>query len=204
VKIRPFRDEDAVAAAEVVRPLERAFTVTPQGLRHQERSMPERAHRQSWVALDDGDVVGFATVWFRWAAGPTAHPRIWVGVRPDRRRRGIGSALYELAEAHAVAHGARWLNTELDEDDDGIAFANARRFELSTTPSEVELIVVLDPQDADVSELEPLLDETRRQGFELVAIQGVVKRACGNEQPRIDFARERSTMTEHRHQRNKT
>src|SRR3954447_11779501 len=43
-----------------------------------------------------------------------------------------------------------------------------------------------------------------RQGFELVAIQGVVKRAGGNEQPRIDFARARSTMTEHRHQRNKT
>src|SRR4051812_6180788 len=43
-----------------------------------------------------------------------------------------------------------------------------------------------------------------RQGFELVAIQGVVKRAGGNEQPRMDFARARSTMTEHRHQRNET
>src|SRR3954468_12014422 len=43
-----------------------------------------------------------------------------------------------------------------------------------------------------------------REGFELVAIQGVVKRAGGNEQPRIDFARARSTMAEHRHHRNKT
>src|SRR3954468_13169222 len=43
-----------------------------------------------------------------------------------------------------------------------------------------------------------------RQGFELLAIQGVVKRAGGNEQPRIDFARARSTMTQHRHQWNQT
>src|SRR4051812_25064932 len=43
-----------------------------------------------------------------------------------------------------------------------------------------------------------------REGFELVAIQGVVERAGRNEQPRLDFARARSTMTEHRHQRNET
>src|SRR5207247_2499554 len=118
VQIRPFGAADAEAAAELVRPLQPGILVTPAYLVHRQRSEPERAQRHSWLALESGGILGFATSAVKWDE-PGVVGRFWIGVRPDRRRCRIGAALYDLAERHARAVGVQRLSVEVDDDPDG-------------------------------------------------------------------------------------
>ena len=103
VEIRPFEAADAEAVAEIIRPLQPGILVTPAYLAHRERAEPERAKRRSWLAEENGEVLGFATSAVKWDE-PGAVGRLWIGVRPDRRQRGVGAALYELAEDLSLIH----------------------------------------------------------------------------------------------------
>src|SRR5439155_16646238 len=154
VQIRPFEAADAPAAAELVQPLQPGILVTPAYLAHRERAEPERARRSSWLAVENGDALGFGTSAVKWDE-PGAVGRFWIGVRPDRRNRGIGAALYDLAERHARAVGVRRLTVEVDDDPDGLRFVEARGFERVTA----EIVSSLDPQLADLGELDALLAE---------------------------------------------
>jgi len=169
VQIRAFEATDAPAAAELVRPLQTAVVVTPAALVHRERAEPERACRRSWLAIDDdGDAVGFATSAIKWDE-PGTVGRLWIGVRPDRRRRGIGAALYELAEPHARSVGVQRLTVEVDDDPDGRRFVEARGFEAISA----EIVSALDPGTADVSELVGLQADASASGFELTTLRAI-------------------------------
>jgi GNAT superfamily N-acetyltransferase len=142
---------------------------TPELLLHRERAEPARARRGSWVALGDGggEVVGFGTAFMKWAGSPSGTPRVWVCVVPERRRHRIGSALYDAADAHVSALAPRSIDTEIEADAAGLAFAHARGFR----ECDGEVVYSLEPRRAAyLSELEPLLAEKRREGFELVAL----------------------------------
>jgi GNAT superfamily N-acetyltransferase len=110
--------------------------MTPEQLLSRKARQPERLYL---LAEDAGDAVGLAIV------APTDSPnRRYVGVQvlPDRRRRGIGSALYEPALAHARSLEPEWISTLVSESDaDALAWAGRRGFE--EFDREVELLLEL-------------------------------------------------------------
>ena len=171
MQIRPFGAADAEAAAELVRPLQPGILVTPAYLVHRERSEPERAQRHSWLALESGEILGFATSGVKWDE-PGVVGRFWIGVRPDRRRCGIGAALYDLAERHARAIGVQRLSVEVDDDPDGRRFVEARCFE----PVSAEIVSSLDPRVVELGELDGLLAATSASGFDLKTLQAMAGR----------------------------
>jgi GNAT superfamily N-acetyltransferase len=173
VEIRPFEAADAPAAAELVQPLQPAIVVTAAYLVHRERKEPERARRRSWLAFEDAEVVGFATSAVKWDE-PGAVGRFWIGVRPDRRKRGIGAALYEESEAHARALGVRRLTVEIDDDPAGRRFVEARGFERISA----EIVSSLDPRLTDLGELDDLQAATLAAGFELKTLRAMTERSA--------------------------
>ena len=168
MEIRPFEAADADAAAELVRPLQPGILITPAYLAHRERSEPERTRRSTWLADENGDVVGFGTSSIKWDE-PGVVGRFWIGVRPDRRKRGIGAALYELAESHARKEGVQRLTVEVDDDPDGRRFAEARGFEAISA----EIVSSLDPEQTDLGELDQLAESSSAAGFELKTLQAM-------------------------------
>jgi GNAT superfamily N-acetyltransferase len=139
--IRPLQPPDAERVDPLLRVLAPASVRSPASLRHREVSEPERARRRSWVAVEREDVVGCATAWFQWFGGEAGKGRIWIGVREDRRRRGLGSELWDLAAAHLS--GAKKLTVEVDDDPAGLRFVEKRGF----TQYDAEVISRLDPRE---------------------------------------------------------
>jgi GNAT superfamily N-acetyltransferase len=162
VEIRPFEAADAEAAAEILRPLQPGILVTAAYLAHRARSEPERARRRSWLAEENGEVLGFATSAIKWDE-PGVVGRFWIGVRPDGRKRGAGAALYDLAERHAREAGVERLTVEVDDDPEGRRFVEARGFEAISA----EIVSSLDPYGTDLGELDGLAESTVAAGFEL-------------------------------------
>ncbi len=142
--VRPFEPGDAERAAELLFQLSRATVRTADSLRHRQLSEPRRARRKSWVALDGDELVGFATANFAWFGGEAGKGRIWVGVNPKYRRRGIGTGLWDTAVAHLA--GAKRLTVEVDDDPDGLRFVERRGF----TQYDSEVISRLDPDDGEL------------------------------------------------------
>jgi GNAT superfamily N-acetyltransferase len=171
VEIRPFETADARAAAELTRPLQPAIVVTAGYLAHRRHAEPERTRRRSWLAVEHGEPVGFATSYAKWDE-PGAVGRFWIGVRPNRRSGGIGAALYEEAERHAQALGIQRLTVEVDDDPAGRRFVEARGFE----PVSAEIISSLDPQSADLGELDELAAAAESAGLRLATLQEVAGR----------------------------
>jgi GNAT superfamily N-acetyltransferase len=171
VGIRPFEAADADAAAELVRPLQPGILVTPGYLAHRERAEPELARRGTWLAEEGGEVVGFATSAVKWDERGVVG-RFWIGVERERRNQGIGTALYELAEAHAREVGVQTLTVEVDDDPNGRRFVEARGFE----PISAEVVSVLDPSQTDLSELDGLEEAATSAGFVLRTLQTMAGR----------------------------
>src|SRR5206468_12085370 len=144
---------------------------TPAYLVHRERTGNGRARRHSWIALESGKVVGFATSAVKWDEHGVVG-RFWIGVRLDRRRCGIGAALYDLAERHARAIGVQRLSVEVDDDPDGRRFVEARGFE----PVSAEIVSSLDPSVVELGELDGLLAATSAAGFDLKTLQAMAGR----------------------------
>lgn len=110
--------------------------MTPEQLLRRKERQPERLYL---LAEEDRQAAGLALV------APTDSPnRTYVGVRvlPDRRRRGIGSALYTTALAHAQTLEPEWVSTQVSEaDPEAVAWAERRGFEENAR--QVELILSL-------------------------------------------------------------
>ncbi len=124
---------------------------------------PERLYL---VAEDRGGVVGAALV------APSDSPgRISLEVRvlAEARRQGIGSALYERLELHALALAPKALSTSVNEDaEDGLRFAERRGFR--EVGRQVELLRTLrgDEQAGEPPagiEIAPLTEEQRPAAY---------------------------------------
>jgi GNAT superfamily N-acetyltransferase len=101
-------------------------------------------------------------------------PVLWIGVPPDRRKRGIGAALYEVAEAHALAVGVQHLTVEVDDDPAGRRFVESRGFERISA----EVVSSLDPRLTDLGELDALQAATLAAGFELRTLRAMTERTA--------------------------
>lgn len=120
---RDFEDDDAEAAAAVLRAAMPVEVHTAPGLRHWLRTRSPAARPRAWVAESAGAIVGWG---FAQTPGPTAW--FWAGVRPDARRRGAGAALFAACRAHAAALGATSLQSVTVGDPAGEAFLERRGF----------------------------------------------------------------------------
>ena len=158
--IRPFERRDSEESAGLLFLLSPAAVQTADSLVHRQVSEPERALRRSWVAIEGGHLVGFATAYFQWFGGEAGKGRIWVGVRAESRRRGVGSALWSTAVAHLG--GARKHTVEVDDDPAGLAFVEHRGF----TQYDAEVISRLDPADCG-------LESKPHEGFRVVSLREV-------------------------------
>jgi GNAT superfamily N-acetyltransferase len=103
--------------------------ITPPGLVHWLEGQPERAAMRAWVAEAEGEIVAFANGRLRWALEEEGIAGLWVGVLPPFRRRGLGTALHELADGHLRDRGAHRLeSTIVDGDEPGRRFAERRGY----------------------------------------------------------------------------
>jgi GNAT superfamily N-acetyltransferase len=166
-EIRAFEPDDAESVVSLLATLTPAFVHTAESLRWRERAEPQR---QSWVAAEDGELVGFATSFLQLWTAVQGLVRVSAYVQEDRRRRGIGSALWERALSHA--RDASKFTTEVENDPAGLAFVEHRGF----TQYDSEVITRLDPA---ARTLEPKPHE----GFRVVGLQEL----GGREQELFEF-----------------
>jgi GNAT superfamily N-acetyltransferase len=143
--IRPFHPEDAPACVALVRPLMPEWVMSERGLLHWVDTVPERARLAVWVAEEGREVVGWSEAFLQWDVAEEGVAFIWLGVRPDARRRGYGGRFYELAEKHLRDVGARRVESFVTDDPEGARFLLARGF--SKTRS--EQCWTLDPRKVD-------------------------------------------------------
>ena len=90
-----LRLEDTPAVARLELTINPHQVLTPEVVWHPAIRPIEREQRCSWVTELDGELVGFAWANFEWSVPTPGKGRFWIGVHPESRRRGIGSALYE-------------------------------------------------------------------------------------------------------------
>ena len=168
--VRPYRDEDAPAAAALLREVAPDFLVNATLLAHWRRTTPERAHQRWWVVEEQGEVVGWGEAELRWVVVEPGVGWIWVGVRKDRRRRGLGSALHATAERHLRDVGAHTFQSSLVEDAD--EFASRRGYRVARH----ERLSRLDVRSADLTALDELEAEKRAEGFRLAPLAELLGR----------------------------
>jgi GNAT superfamily N-acetyltransferase len=170
--IRPFRDDDAAGVARLLRSaLETPWVVTASDVLHWQ-DVPARARRAVWVALEEGEIVGFADGQARWEVSEEGVCELWAAVRHEQRRRGIGSLLFERAWKHLVGIGARVMQSWAEEDD-GKRFLRNRAFE----EVRQERISAVDPRKVELSHLPELEAVKRDDNFRVVPLAETLDRA---------------------------
>lgn len=163
--IRPFRNDDAAGVAGFLRTaLVTPWVVSERDVLHWQE-VPERARRAAWVALEDGEIVGWAECQGRWEVSEVGVCEVWGAVDPSRRRRGIGSELFETAWDHLLFIGARVVQAWAEEED-GKRFLGARGF------AEVrqQRLSSVDPRTVDLSYLSGLEAAKHLEGFRAVPL----------------------------------
>jgi GNAT superfamily N-acetyltransferase len=142
------------------------------GLRHWIETHPERSRFRTWIAETGRKIVGFAFARFHWSMSAEGVTWLWAGVHEPARGRGLGARLYETAEAHLLAHGAKKLETFAIAGSAGQAFAEAHGFRETRT----ETMLRLDPRTADVSDLPGLEARAAADGFRLEPLRALADR----------------------------
>jgi RimJ/RimL family protein N-acetyltransferase len=113
--IRELRDDDLPAAVALLRRLEPFWPHTEESLRDDSERHPAEAERRVWVA--DG---GYAFARRLWEQQPPGAAMAWVGVVPERRRQGLGTALLQVALRHVAGiDGVERVQTWAGEDGAG-------------------------------------------------------------------------------------
>jgi GNAT superfamily N-acetyltransferase len=145
-----------------------AFVNTERSLRHSLAANREDLRHRYWVAEDEGEIVGRARALFETFSSERDVGRVNVSVVPEQRRRGIGSALYAVAEEHLVHVGARRLGATAD-DPAGRPFLEARGFRHTHT----DVISAVEPAAVDLAELPPLEAARAAEGLRVVPLASV-------------------------------
>ena len=166
--IRELRDEDVPAAVRMLRVVHVAFVNTESSLRHSLAANRDDLRHRYWVAEEEGEIVGRARASFETFSSARDVGRLNVSVAPKQRRRGIGAALYSVAEEHLVHVGARRLVATAD-DPAGGPFLEARGFRHTRT----DVISAVEPAAADLAVFPRLKAARAAEGLRLVPLAAV-------------------------------
>jgi GNAT superfamily N-acetyltransferase len=141
MEIREARTDDELARVlEVRNRVHPDDAITVENLRSHEHAVAEMQHR---VAVEDGEPLGAATFGLL-RTKPDPFAFLWV--LPERRRRGVGAALYDEISRWAAERDRTEIEAWVEDTPDGVSFATNRRF----TETGRELRVSL-----DLTEIEP-------------------------------------------------
>jgi GNAT superfamily N-acetyltransferase len=132
-------ERDAPALTQLIRETQPTAVINVASYVHRLRTLPERARLRQWVAEADGRVVGRADCWLTLFAEQPGSGELQLAVREDQRRRGIGSALYDVAVAYLATLSVDRLLTTFHENAAGVRFADARGFVQVRAETESEL-----------------------------------------------------------------
>jgi GNAT superfamily N-acetyltransferase len=168
--IRAYTPADAAVAARLwgeVMPEKEP--PTPEGLAHWIASHPEHARLRVWIAEEDGEPAGIAFGRFNWTVSPGDTAWTWAGVAEPFRGRGLGSALFALAEEHTLAIGARVLDAFALEDSPGQRFAEARGF----VGRRRAHVLRAELAEVDLSALSTLAETKAAEGFRVEPLRAV-------------------------------
>ena len=140
-------DLEAVAAASAQ--VDSWGGTTADDLRHFRTIAPGT---RTFLALLAGEPAGYGTVGPFPGAETEPYVTAALGVVPERRRRGIGSAIHHVLSEHARELGKDGLQVEAEEDDDeSIGYLERRDY----VEVERQKAVVLDLAQATVPEVDP-------------------------------------------------
>ena len=162
--IREYESRDAAGAAALIDG-NSPWLATPAGVDHEVRTRPARAKRRSWVAEENGEIVGWGEAEFEWWTEVPDAGALWVFVREDARRHGMGTDLYDGAVAHLLREGAAEIRA-ICGDAAGERFVEQRGY----VKSRDEVVSSVDPRSIDISPLEGELVRIERDGFRLVTL----------------------------------
>jgi GNAT superfamily N-acetyltransferase len=142
MEIRLFTMADLEAELGLLLAADDARVLSLESLRHWRSSQPAAAQNLNLVAVDEGRVIGVAGGGRNiWTSTPNAGGG-FVTVTADRRREGIGAALWEQVAAHLAAIGVERVTTFMRQTDEGERFATSRGFERVI----VGPLIALDPR----------------------------------------------------------
>ena len=162
--IREYESRDAAGVASLIADGS-PWLATAAGIEHEVRTRPARAKRRSWVAEEDGEIVGWGEAEFKWSTDAADAGEVWVFVRGDVRGRGIGTALYDGGAAHLSREGATELRGTVG-DDAGRRFVEKRGY----VKTRDEVVSSVDPRTVDTSRLGQERERLERDGFRLVTL----------------------------------
>ncbi len=165
--IRTVTPDDAAAVVGLVRASQPLAVITPEAWLHRLRTVPESAALGSWVAEEDGAVIASAFA-FRNFFGNPSTAIVGVTVAEARRRRGVGSLLWERVREHVDELESTSLMATFDENDAGVAFAAQRGFRevRAESHSVVDPATVNDVPPAGVAVV-PVADADLREVYEV-------------------------------------
>jgi mycothiol synthase len=145
----------------------------------QHRQTDTTTRRQRWVAVADGQIVGMAGYFQRIRAYHPQKFQVELGVLPEYRRRGIGSALYEHLLAGLAEYDPMTLTGRAREDwPESIAFLAHRGCveNVRTWESHLDLATV------DPTRFQPWLEHPLAQGYTIDNLSEVQALADWEEQ----------------------
>lgn len=138
-------ERDAPDLVELTREVNPTAVLDAASLVHRMQSAPARADARGWVAEIDGRAVARAECFRNFFTEGSRNGFVYLAVREEYRRRGIGSALSGVAQRYAAALDLEDVLTSFHENEGGIAFASRHGF----TPVRAEAESVLDPREVD-------------------------------------------------------
>jgi len=164
VRIIPATPAHYQGIAEILNYLEPGRQFSASGIADGDKRRDPKFKFQRWVAIEKDQIVGMGSysqsIWF-------AHPQkfvLWIGVRPEYQRRGIGSALYETIINGLQPFDPIALRVIAIEDrQENVRFSEKRGFQevIRDVPSE------LDVQSFDLARFTGLEDRFRSNGIEI-------------------------------------
>ncbi len=181
-------ERDASDLVELARETSPTLVVNVASFIHRMRTVPERSRAKAWVAEIDGRVVARADCFLSLFDTSSRIAGLFVAVREEQRGRGIGSALYETALAHARSIGAEQLLVDFHANDSGVAFAAKRGFkevraetesaldprcvqELPPEGVDLRPLSSVDPRDVYDVDIEATADMPSTEAFEGMAYE---------------------------------
>lgn len=131
LEVREFRPEDYPALVDLCNRVDPEYPTTVEEARYEDEHFDRSRyfHRRYVAPGPASGVLGVAEYQHsQWSFHPDRY-WVWIGVRPDAQRRGIGGTLYERVLAELRERGATALRASVREDREAaIAFMERRGF----------------------------------------------------------------------------